>query len=332
MKISVLSDGGWGTALALLLLDNQHDVMQWGPFENYINEMRQCRRNDRFLKGAELPPALGLTADMEVAAGHAELMVLAAPTQFARGALTSLAAVGVQPGQKLVNVAKGIEVGSLKRLSELVDEIVGDVDYAALSGPSHAEEVFRGVPTAVVVGSKNTAVAESVQAAFMNKVFRVYTTDDVIGVELGGALKNVFAIAAGICDGMELGDNSKAALMTRAIAEMARLGGALGGSPETFSGLSGIGDMIVTCCSGHSRNRHVGEELGKGKALEQIIEDMGMVVAEGVKTSESAYELAQQAGIDTPIVNEVYAALYQGKDPRQAVTDLMTRDPKSERA
>ncbi len=330
MKITVLSDGGWGTALALLLLENKHDVTIWGPFADYVEEMRQTRRNDRFLKGAELPPALELTADMATAA-EAELLVLAAPTQFARGCLEQLAAAGVSPSTKIVNVSKGIEVGTLLRISELIEAVLGPVRYADLSGPSHAEEVFRRVPTAVTVGSIDSELASEVQSVFMNHVFRVYTSDDVIGVELGGALKNVYAIAAGICDGMALGDNSKAALMTRAIAEMGRLGVALGGRAETFSGLSGIGDMIVTCCSGHSRNRHVGEELGRGKALEQIIEDMGMVVAEGVKTSESAYELAEKIGAETPIIREVYASLYEDKDPRAGVRDLMTRDPRPER-
>lgn len=330
MKITVLSDGGWGTALALLLLENKHDVTIWGPFADYVEEMRQTRRNDRFLKGAELPPALGLTADMATAA-EAELLVLAAPTQFARGCLEQLAAAGVSPSTKIVNVSKGIEVGTLLRISELIEAVLGPVRYADLSGPSHAEEVFRRVPTAVTVGSIDSELASEVQSVFMNHVFRVYTSDDVTGVELGGALKNVYAIAAGICDGMALGDNSKAALMTRAIAEMGRLGVALGGRAETFSGLSGIGDMIVTCCSGHSRNRHVGEELGRGKALEQIIEDMGMVVAEGVKTSESAYELAEKVGAETPIIREVYASLYEDKDPRVVVRDLMTRDPRPER-
>lgn len=330
MKITVLSDGGWGTALALLLLENKHDVTIWGPFADYVEEMRQTRRNDRFLKGAELPPALELTADMATAA-EAELLVLAAPTQFARGCLEQLAAAGVSPSTKIVNVSKGIEVGTLLRISELIEAVLGPVRYADLSGPSHAEEVFRRVPTAVAVGSIDSELASEVQSVFMNHVFRVYTSDDVIGVELGGALKNVYAIAAGICDGMALGDNSKAALMTRAIAEMGRLGVALGGRAETFSGLSGIGDMIVTCCSGHSRNRHVGEELGRGKALEQIIEDMGMVVAEGVKTSESAYELAEKVGAETPIIREVYASLYEDKDPRAGVRDLMTRDPRPER-
>jgi glycerol-3-phosphate dehydrogenase (NAD(P)+) len=229
-----------------------------------------------------------------------------------------------------VNVAKGIETESCKRMSELVSEILGDVRYAILSGPSHAEEVARRVPTAVMTASRDGEAAKLVQEAFMNQYFRVYTSDDVVGAELGGALKNVLALAAGVLDGMGMGDNTKAALMTRGIAEMARLGEALGGRHETFSGLSGIGDLIVTCSSRHSRNRHVGEELGKGRKLDDIQREMGMVIAEGVKTADSAYQLARRAGVSTPIIDEVYTSLYAGKDPRQAVRDLMQRDPKSE--
>jgi glycerol-3-phosphate dehydrogenase (NAD(P)+) len=200
-----------------------------------------------------------------------------------------------------------------------------------LSGPSHAEEVAQRIPTAVVVASKGAEIANRVQDAFMNNRFRVYTSDDVVGVELAGALKNVFAIAAGICDGMAFGDNTKAALITRGIAEMARLGQMLGGRPETFSGLSGVGDMIVTCTSGHSRNRHVGEQLGKGLALDDVIASMGRSVAEGVSTTRSAYELARENAVETPIIREIYAGLYQGKDPREGVRDLMTRAARCER-
>jgi glycerol-3-phosphate dehydrogenase (NAD(P)+) len=230
----------------------------------------------------------------------------------------------------VVNVAKGIEVGSLLRMSELVRELLAPRRYAALSGPSHAEEVARRIPTAVVVAATDAAVAQAAQMAFMNAVFRVYTSDDVVGVELGGALKNVLALAAGVCDGMGFGDNTKAALMTRGIVEMARLGAALGGRPETFNGLSGIGDLIVTCTSRHSRNRHVGEELGRGRRLDDIVRAMGGQVAEGVTTAESAYRLARRVGAETPIIDQVHAALYEGRDPRQAVRELMSREAKPE--
>ncbi len=330
MKISVLSDGGWGTTLALVLIDNGHDVCLWGPFPEYVEEMRRTRRNERFLTGVALPESLRLESDLALACGGAELVVLAAPSQFARGTLERLRAVPRPADLVYVNVAKGIEVDSCKRMSEVVAEVLGGVRYAILSGPSHAEEVSRKIPTVVMTASGDEAAARLVQQAFMNHYLRIYTSDDVVGAELGGSLKNVLALAAGILDGMGLGDNTKAALMTRGIVEMARLGEALGGRAETFSGLSGIGDLIVTCTSRHSRNRHVGEELGRGRKLAEIQDEMGMVVAEGVRTARSAYELARRASVDTPIVDEVYAVLYQDKDPRAAIRDLMLRDAKSE--
>ncbi|MBE2215247.1 MAG: NAD(P)-dependent glycerol-3-phosphate dehydrogenase [Opitutaceae bacterium] len=330
MKISVLSDGGWGTTLAMVLVDNGHEVTLWGPFPDYIEEMRRTRRNEKFLKGVELPVALKLEHDLARACAGVEIVVLAAPSQFMRGTLERLRAVARPAGLIYVNVAKGIEVDSCKRMSEIVAEVLGDVRYAILSGPSHAEEVSRKIPTVVMTASRDAAAARSVQQAFMNQYLRIYTSDDVVGAELGGSLKNVLALAAGILDGMGMGDNTKAALMTRGIVEMARLGEALGGRAETFSGLSGIGDLIVTCTSRHSRNRHVGEELGKGRKLAEIQREMGMVVAEGVKTASSAYQLARRAGVDTPIVDEVHAVLYEDKDPRVAIRDLMLRDAKPE--
>jgi glycerol-3-phosphate dehydrogenase (NAD(P)+) len=330
MKISVLSDGGWGTALAMVLCDNGHEVTLWGPFPDYIDEMRRTRRNERFLKGVELPAALTLESDLGRACAGASIVVLAAPSQFLRKLLDGLSAVPRASDLIYLNVAKGIETGTCMRASEMVAEKLGAVRYAILSGPSHAEEVSRRVPTAVMVASKDAAAALTVQQAFMNPYLRLYTSDDVVGAELGGALKNVLALAAGVLDGMGLGDNTKAALMTRGIVEMARLGQALGGRAETFSGLSGIGDLIVTCISRHSRNRHVGEELGKGRKLADIQREMGMVVAEGVNTADGAYALARRAGVETPIIDEVYASLYRDKDPRQAVRELMTREAKPE--
>jgi glycerol-3-phosphate dehydrogenase (NAD(P)+) len=330
MKTAVLSDGGWGTAIALLLIRNGHEVTLWGPFADYVDEMRRTGHNDRFLPGVALPAELKLTADIREAVAEAELIVHASPTQYARGTLTKLAESGAYAGQIIVNVAKGIEVGTTKRLSEICADVLENPVYSCLSGPSHAEEVVNRAPTLVVVAAESADVAATVQDAFHCDSFRVYTSADVIGVELGGALKNVFALAAGICDGMQLGDNAKAALITRGIAEMSRLGVACGGHTETFSGLSGVGDMIVTCTSGHSRNRHVGEELGHGKSLEEISAGMGLVVAEGVRTAESAFELAQRLNVDTPIINEIYAGLYENKDMRQGVRDLMTRQPKHE--
>lgn len=330
MKITVLSDGGWGTALALLLVRNGHNVRQWGPFPDYIREIRKSRENSRFLPGARLPDELVLCEEMKDAVNDSEIVVLASPSQYLRGTLAKFAEYHNPDGHVLVNVAKGIEIGSLKRMSELCEEVLGRNRYCVLSGPSHAEEVALKCPTAIVAASADVNAAEAVQKAFMNEFFRVYTATDVVGVELGGSLKNVFAIASGILDGMGLGDNTKAALMTRGIAEMARLGVALGGKTETFSGLSGIGDLIVTCISRHSRNRHVGEELGKGRRIGDVLKEMGLVVAEGVKTAESAHSLALKYNVETPIINEVYAGLYLGKDPRQGVKDLMTRKARKE--
>lgn len=331
MVAAVLSDGGWGTALALTLLGNGHRVTLWGPFADNIAAMRQARENARFLPGVALPASLALSGDLAEAVAGADLLVLAAPAQYARSLLERLRDLPLASQPLVVNVAKGIEVGSLLRMSELARAVLGPLRYAVLSGPSHAEEVARGIPTAVVAASAEAAVSQAVQAAFMSDVFRVYTSDDVVGVELGGALKNVLALAAGVCDGMGFGDNTKAALMTRGIVEMARLGAAFGGRPETFSGLSGMGDLIVTCTSRHSRNRHVGEELGRGARLEEITRAMGGKVAEGVATADSAYGLARRAGVETPIIDQVHAGLYEGRDPRTAVRELMTRDAKPER-
>ena len=330
MNITVLSDGGWGTALAMVLCENHHSVTLWGPFPDYVAEMERTRRNDRFLKGVALPASLKLEHDIARAVAGAEIVVLAAPSQYTRGVLAKLRDIPRPADLIYLNVAKGIETGSCKRISELVEEVLGDVRYAILSGPSHAEEVARRIPTAVMTASRDPGAALAVQQAFMNEYFRVYTSDDVVGAELGGSLKNVLALAAGVLDGMGMGDNTKAALMTRGIVEMARLGQMLGGRPETFSGLSGIGDLIVTCTSQHSRNRHVGEELGKGRKLPDIQQEMGLVVAEGVTTARSAFQLARQIGAETPIVDAVHACLYDGKDPREIVRDLMLRDPKPE--
>ncbi len=330
MKIAVLSDGAWGTAIAILLRNNGNQITLWGPFEDNVREINKTGRNDRFLKGVSLPDGLTATTSMADAVAGARIVVLAAPTQFARRCIEQLSDTGPGNDHIVVNVAKGIELGTLMRISEMCADILDDSRYAVLSGPSHAEEVARGVPTAVVVASTCPDAARDVQACFMNNVFRVYTSTDVVGVELGGALKNVYAIAAGISDGMKLGDNAKAALITRGIAELARMGKALGGKATTFSGLSGVGDMIVTCSSGHSRNRFVGEQLGQGVALKSIVAGMGMVVAEGIATTSSAHDLARKIGVDVPIIDEVYAGLYHGKDLRQGVRDLMTRKAREE--
>ena len=329
-KITILGDGGWGTALALTTLQNNTETTLWGPFEDNIEAIRTTHKN-RFLPGVDLPENLKATSSISEAVQNAEIVVLASPSQFMRGTLNMLREYFVPEQMVLVNVAKGIETDTLKCMHEICAEILGDnLKYVTLSGPSHAEEVARGIPTAVVSASENIGLAKLVQETFMTWNFRIYTSRDVISVELGGALKNVLAIAAGILDGMQLGDNPKAALMTRGIAEMARLGVALGGKRETFAGLSGIGDLIVTCMSRHSRNRHVGEELGRGKTLEQITSEMGMVVAEGVKTAISAHMLAQRKNCETPIINAVFNVLYNNLSAKDAAYGLMTREPRDE--
>ena len=271
-----------------------------------------------------------LSADLASAIDKRDMLLLATPTQFLRGVLKNLRPA-FNASTPVINVAKGIEINSWKRISEIIADELGEVDFIDLSGPSHAEEVSRQVPTAVVAASANESSAEAVQKLMMNESFRVYTSSDVTGVELGGALKNVMAIAAGIIDGMKLGDNPKAAMMTRGIFEMGLLGEALGGQRSTFAGLSGIGDLIVTCCSGHSRNRHVGEELGKGRAMSDIQQEMGMVVAEGVPTAKGAKALAEKFGVQTPIINEIYNIIYENRSVPDAIRSLMLRDAKPER-
>jgi glycerol-3-phosphate dehydrogenase (NAD(P)+) len=329
MKITVIGDGAWGTALALNMLSNDQEVRIWGAFPEYLDEISQKRENFKFLPGVPLPPELALVKDLEDAVSDQDMLLLATPTQFLRSVLKK-AGQFFDRSTPIINVAKGIEINSWKRISEIVEDELGEVDFIDLSGPSHAEEVSRRVPTAVVAAAKNEKSAQAVQKLMMNSSFRVYTSTDVVGVELGGALKNVMAIAAGIIDGMKLGDNPKAAMMTRGIFEMGRLGEALGGERATFAGLSGIGDLIVTCCSGHSRNRHVGEELGKGRKMADIQKEMGMVVAEGVPTAKGAKALADKLGVETPIISEIHDIIYQNRSVLDAVNALMNRDAKPE--
>ena len=329
-NVTVLGDGAWGTALAMVLAENGRNTILWGPFPENIREIREKREN-KFLKGVTVPDNILFEERMENAVENAEMLVLASPSQYMRGTLEKLKSCFDASRHVLVNIAKGIEVETLLSMSGICREVLGEhLQYCAVSGPSHAEEVSRRIPTLVTLASADPDLAEKARNTFMNPFFRVYTSSDLTGVELGGALKNVYAVAAGIIDGMGLGDNPKAALMTRAIAEMSRLGVALGGKERTFAGLSGIGDLIVTCTSRHSRNRYVGEELGKGRKIDEIVEGMGMVVAEGVKTARSARDLAWKCGVETPIINVVYDVLYKGKDPKDAVTELMTRRARPE--
>ena len=330
MNITVLGDGAWGSAIAQLLSLNNHTVTLWGPFPDYIAEMNKYRSNPRFLPSVSFSDNIIFSPSLKNAVTNSEILVLALPSQYIRKLLNDFKPFFDSKKHIIVNLAKGIENSTQKRISEIVEEILGKTHYTALSGPSHAEEVIMKAPTAVVIGAKDIKIGQTVQNIFINPGFRVYYSDDPTGVELGGSLKNVFAIAAGFVDGIKLGDNSKAALITRSIAEMSRLGKALGGKFETFSGLSGIGDLIVTCYSKHSRNRFVGEKLGSGLKLDKVLDELNMSVAEGVKTTKSAYHLAEKIGIETPIINELFAALYKNKDPKKCINDLMTRTATTE--
>ena len=328
MNVTVIGTGGWGTALAVLLRGNGHQVVLWGRLPEEVAPILGTRENKAFLPGVKVPVDITVTLDARSALRETELVVLAVPSHGMRPICKQIAEF-LPSKATVVHVAKGIENETGARMSEVITEVLWREDCVALSGPSHAEEVARGIPTAVVVASRDPGKAALAQQVFMNERFRVYTHDDVAGVELGGALKNVIAIAAGVCDGIGFGDNTKAALCTRGLAEMARLGVALGARRETFFGLSGIGDLIVTAFGRHSRNRGVGERLGKGESADQIVAGMQMV-AEGVKTAKSALQLAQRQLVDVPITCEVYAILYEGKPPKDAVRDLMAREAKPE--
>ncbi len=327
-KVSIIGDGGWGTALALLLHSKGLQVTIWGYFPDYVQEQRERRENYKFLPGLEIPAGINYTSDLAKAADGAELVICAVPTQFIRGVFEKFAA-HYPRGVPVVSVAKGIEQKTLKRCTGVLSELLGDAPLAALSGPSHAEEVARKVPTAVVVASEAPELAREMQDVFMAPSLRVYTHDDIVGVELGGALKNVIALAAGMCDGLGYGDNTKSALLARGLVEITRLGIAAGANRLTFTGLSGIGDLITTSFSRHGRNRAVGEKIGAGMSLQQVL-DSTEKVAEGVWTSVSALELARKLGVEVPITEQVHKVLFGSKDPRRAVVDLMTRGKKEE--
>ena len=322
--------GQWGTTLALILNKNGHDVTCWSFDKRDIDDITEFRENKRFLPGIVLPESLKFTNDVEEGTDKAGTIIVVTPSHTIRDVVGGL--VGhIDPSVVWVTAAKGIENKSFLRMSQVIRDVTGcDADrVAALSGPSHAEEVSREVPTAIVSASESKNTAALVQDLFMTPYFRVYANLDIIGVELGGALKNIIALAAGICDGAGFGDNTKAALMTRGLVEINRLGANLGAVPDTFAGLSGMGDLIVTCMSRHSRNRHVGEQIGKGRSLNDVLAEMVMV-AEGVKTTESAYGLAKKENVEMPITDQVYQTLFAGKPPLQAMQDLMTRASKIE--
>ncbi len=326
-KISVIGSGSWGTALSVLLSNNGHNVVLWSRVREKAEKINRERENKEYLPNIILPKNINVTyIDDDVK--NSDIIVFAVPSKAVRET-TKRFLNCFSENQIVINVAKGIEEGSLLRLSQVIEEVAPSCKVAVLSGPSHAEEVGKGLVTACVAASESLEVAEEVQKAFMSPVFRVYTNTDIIGVEIGGAFKNLIALAAGISDGVGFGDNSKAALMTRGIFEISKLGVAMGGKAETFSGLSGIGDLIVTCTSMHSRNRMAGVLLGKGKTLNETLKEVHMVV-EGVNTAKAAYDLSVKYNVKMPITKEIYDVLFFGQDTKQAVVNLMTRDKTAE--
>lgn len=330
MKVTVLGAGSWGTTLALVLNQNDHLVSCWSFDKNDIDEINNTGENKKFLPGLSLPDAINFTIDLQGSIDTAEVVIVAIPSHAVRSVIQSLD-LSKKAELVWVNVAKGIENETLLRISQVIKEVghISDKNIAVLFGPSHAEEVSREIPTAIVSASKNDETAQLVQKIFMRPYFRVYSNLDIVGVELGGALKNIIAVAAGICDGAGFGDNTKAALITRGLVEINRLGIKLGAKADTFAGLSGMGDLIVTCTSQHSRNRYVGEQIGKGRSLQDVLNEMVMV-AEGVKTTASAYELSLKEQVEMPITEQVYKTLFEDKPPVEAMQDLMTRASKIE--
>lgn len=328
MKIAVIGSGSWGTAMALLLAEKDYDICLWSWQQEETDRLNRDRENKEFLPGCPFPDNIMCTHDMEKCVENAELIITAVPSIATRTTAKQLSSY-VREGQKLLNISKGLEDGTLLRLSEVYKSEMPKADVSVMSGPSHAEEVSRGLPTMNVVASETAETAKWIQKTIMSENFRIYTSDDMPGVELGGALKNVIALSAGICDGLGYGDNTKAALMTRGIAEITRLGVAMGAKSETFAGLSGVGDLIVTCTSMHSRNRRAGILLGEGLSLEETLEKVHMVV-EGVNAAQAAYELSLKYGVSMPITHEACNILFGGLSPRDAVYSLMTRDMKSE--
>lgn len=327
-SITILGDGGWGTALALHAHGCGHRVTVWGYDPGHLAEVVRHRENRRFLPGVRLPPSIRWEGDPGAALEKARLVVMAIPTQFARGSLNRFRGL-IPRTVPIVSVAKGIEKKTLALPTGIVHEVLETRRTAVLSGPSHAEEVARGLPATVVCAARSARLARLVQGAFHGGSLRVYTSRDVAGVELAGALKNVIALGGGICDGLGLGDNAKAALVTRGLAEIARLGIACGARRETFFGLAGVGDLLTTCYSPYGRNRAVGIRLGRGESLKKILASMEQV-AEGVWTTVAAHTMSRKRGIEMPVVNEMYAILYRGKPPREAVRDLMGRAPRAE--
>jgi len=328
MKIGIIGAGSWGIALSVLLNKNGHDVTVWSIIPEEIEMLNREREHKTKLPGVILPDSISFTTDLENTVKDNEILVLAVPSPFVRSTCKSMKGF-VRDGQIIVNVAKGIEEDSLLTLSQVIEEEIPQCKATVMCGPSHAEEVGRGIPTTIVVGAHERSVAELLQNTFMNEEFRVYTSPDVLGMEVGSALKNVIALAAGCADGLGYGDNTKAALITRGIAEITRLGTAMGGKAETFAGLTGIGDLIVTCASMHSRNRRAGILIGQGKTMQEAMDEVKMVV-EGVYSAKAALQLSQKYNVELPIIEQINHVLFDNKPAKEAVRDLMLRDKKIE--
>ena len=328
MNVGVIGAGSWGIALSVLLDKNGSKVTVWSKFEDEVNMLSQKREYADKLPGVKIPESIDFTTDLEASVKNNDVLVMAVPSTFVRGTAHDMKEY-VKPGQIIVNVAKGIEENTLMTLSDIIEEEIPQAKVAVMCGPTHAEEVGRGIPTSIVVGAREQSTAELIQDLFMNEVFRVYTSPDVLGMEIGSSLKNVVALAAGIADGLGYGDNTKAALITRGIAEISRLGIKMGGKAETFAGLTGIGDLIVTCASMHSRNRRAGILIGQGKTMQEAMDEVKMVV-EGVYSAKAALQLARKYDVELPIIEQVNKILFDNKPAAEAVRDLMIRDKKIE--
>ena len=327
-KVSVLGAGSWGTALAVMLHGNHHQVTLWSALSDEVAQLRRDREQKGKLPGVHIPEDINITDCLEEAVKDREMLVLAVPSVFVRGTARQLSGL-VPEGQLIVCVAKGVEEDTLMTMTDIIEQELPMVDAAVLSGPSHAEEAGKGIPTTCVAGAHTRQTAEHIQNLFMSETFRVYTSPDMLGIELGAALKNVVALAAGIADGLGYGDNTKAALITRGMAEISRLGIAMGGKIETFYGLSGIGDLIVTCASVHSRNRRAGYLIGQGCTMQEAMDQVKMVV-EGVYSAKAARELAEKYQVEMPIIEQVNRVLFENKAPGESVRELMLRDKKIE--
>lgn len=327
-KVGIIGAGSWGIALACLLNKNGHDVTVWSIIEDEIKMLEEKREHETKLPGVKLDEKISFTTNLEKTVVENEVLVLAVPSPFVRKTCQSMAKF-IKDDQVIVNVAKGVEEASLMTLSQVIEDEIPNAQVTVMCGPSHAEEVGRGIPTTIVVGARKRKTAEMLQNLFMNEVFRVYISPDILGMEIGSALKNVVALAAGIADGLGYGDNSKAALITRGIAEITRLGIAMGGKAETFAGLTGIGDLIVTCASVHSRNRKAGVLIGQGKSMQEAMDEVQMIV-EGVYSAKAAMGLSAKYGVELPIIEQVNKVLFEGKAADEAVKELMLRDRKIE--